>query len=668
MLELYNKQDQTENRKQKKEKSIKEKAKAIKEKEKAKATKEKEKAKAIKEKEKAKAIKEKVKKKAKAIKEKEKAKAIKEKAHKKMKNEKISIKYRGGSEENTGCNQWNADGLILRNTSYIEQIFTELIKSEKTNKFEFFWDSITEFYKKIKDQVSKDKFYSAQKIYYSTGIICEQIYEHMRMFVAFGDNPNDHSVLLGLRIYPCSFFIRKNIIIKICNNIPFNINLICEYLKDYIKNIIDFKINNDELLKKYIIQNITIYCTSDVSHRLILVITPTDTEDTNDVEIAIIDPGSFSTNYTGDVLFDTTYKIFKCLDKKDITAHNGRKYKIVCPQLDSVMDVQLMLSVGNNREGACAIIAYLIVNTMIYMKIKAREAIQLISTIIVRKFMLQESIVSFADGYLLYLFNIHKSPHLRPTCKMDDDEEANKKLEERFFELISKKVVKETGSSFFVDFGVVKNAIKSYISSPYSIRVPFEKIESYSGEQVVLEDTPAIKTPWYLEHNIRWLFKGVDVVNITPIYVPEEGLVPFKTVYPITPFTTEVRINYTDGYKTIDRVDSIYNFTPVIYTNKNDIIQLVQKELTAIKTDNQFIQNFINLKIGEMIYLKVKPVFRWVYFSKFLKQIYPDFNYSYETLGNSAFISKIGESYIDSLIKYYTPHLPHTTQKNHRSA
>jgi hypothetical protein len=65
-----------------------------------------------------------------------------------------------------------------------------------------------------------------------------------------------------------------------------------------------------------------------------------------------------------------------------------------------------MLSVGNGRVGACTILSTLLVHVMVYMRINSKKAVNLISTIIVRKFIMKESIEPFADGYLIFLYNL----------------------------------------------------------------------------------------------------------------------------------------------------------------------------------------------------------------------------------------------------------------------
>jgi hypothetical protein len=202
------------------------------------------------------------------------------------------------------------------------------------------------------------------------------------------------------------FFIKKAFKLEICNSILSNIRLVCAHIKTYITKMISFmKMKN---IDRYIIQNVVVVCNKrNAAHRLMIVISPNDTESNLVREIALIDPGSRSVYKTSDFLYQITHQIYKCLDNNKITTSDDKtSYRIECPQLDSITSIQTMLSVNEKRTGACTVVTYLIVNVMVYMRINSQEALNIISATIVKKFILGQSIVNFADGYLLYLYNV----------------------------------------------------------------------------------------------------------------------------------------------------------------------------------------------------------------------------------------------------------------------
>jgi hypothetical protein len=98
---------------------------------------------------------------------------------------------------------------------------------------------------------------------------------------------------------------------------------------------------------------------------------------------------------------------------------------------------------------------------------------------------------------------------------------------------------------------------------------------------------------------------------------------------------------------------SIYEFPDIDltmpYLQKGNIVSRVHKELIALTAENPIIQEFINLKIGEILYMKVNDEHYHIkeYLINKYKMDVPDFETDPVT-----FINLIGESYRSELNNY----------------
>jgi hypothetical protein len=551
---------------------------------KAKAQKEKEKAKLVKEKAKAKAKLVKEKEKAKLVKEKEKAKLVKiqnggnryatnmynyhkyMKMHKDLPYDVSNIDHFFANEATKFFNDAYTNKEVLHDTVYKDYskekytpIIDKLVSSNKSNKFEEFWDNIV-------------KLYTIGEY----NIITTDVYEEMRASVAVDDLYD--SRIMSKVCHNC-IFLNGTLRFEICKPIQFSELDICNHITTYITKLLKFK-QTSEYNDKYFLQNIGVVCANGGAHRLKLIITPDD-------EISIIDPDSISLNYSGyDEFFDNLYKIYKRLEKIEILVSH-KKYSIVLPQLDSALNIQTMLSVGDiDRKGACTIISNLIVHVMVHMCISSKKAVNLISTTIVRKFILNTSVESFADGYLLFLYNIgfYNDPTNQPLINKPE-------VAETLEDFLKTLTLEMKGDDFLP--GLYKKLFTKAKDSPQ--RIPLEKLSLISPMRspVAVKKTRPTFLDMFKKTILPWK-KGTkfnlkpDLENKTPIYVTNLGLMPFKTVCPLVP-----KLSQEDPF-----------VLPEPFIKNVGDKELLENEIEKITKHEEHITGFIYAKIGEILIVK----------------------------------------------------------------
>jgi hypothetical protein len=453
-------------------------------------------------------------------------------------------------------------------STYEDNKIDKLVSSDNNNKFEEFWDNITYLYNETEKKKEEDFKIETED------------YEEMRCNVAL-DTANDNRI--NSKIFHNCILLDASLTIEICNDINFPILKICEYIISYINKLLNFKTKYND---KYFLQNISVRCEKKGSHRLKLIITPDD-------EISIIDPGSTSLKYDGGsgVLFDNLYKFYKQLEVMPL--HNN-KY-IVFPQLDSALDIQEMLSVSDTRKGACTIISNLIVHVMVYMRITSKKAVHLISTTIVRKFILGIAVDKFADGYLLFLYNIG-------FCKLKNTPLINNvDVKNDIADFFKSDVgdLKMIGDSLFD--GIYNKIHRTFIPIKSPIRIPLNKLPTLSPIiRLPTNEDPSSNQFLNIFKNIRLRWKRGTTFNLkpdsvenkTPIYYTESGLMPFKTLCPI------VQIKSKTEETPFECIENL------IITNEN--IMLLEEEINMIAQHkaNIFISEYIYIKIGEFLIVK----------------------------------------------------------------
>ena len=213
-----------------------------------------------------------------------------------------------------------------------------------------------------------------------------------------------------------------------------------------------------------------------------------------------------------------------------------------------------MLDVNAKRVGACAIIAKLIPHVMVNMKVNSLKAIRIITTTIVRKFLLCESNIPFADGYTTFIYNMHSY--------------SGKEV----------PIMEDTAKPYM---RLVANFVKENELEP-------PQIISKETDLFALFMSKFTKDKFYRYSKVPTDL-GVDVQ--TSLYIDKDGLMPFPTYWKLT----EKKCNGMpkDG----DKMCLIPQETVVN-------IELIKTELKSIMNKNKFIRRFIYIKIGEIIYLK----------------------------------------------------------------
>lgn len=437
-------------------------------------------------------------------------------------------------------------------TDIEKNIINSLVSSESGNKFEYFWDNIVRLYEignfpKIKTAV----------------------YEEMRKAVAV----DIYDIISSKVFYNC-VIIPSDLVIQVetCDDLLELQEKINEHIIHNISSLLRFKqkLYND----KYIIQNISLQCVNGGAHRLKIIITPDD-------YISFIDPNSSSLIYTGySAMFDNLYIIYKSLESITFTV-SGKDYTISCPQLDSTTNIQAMLSVGDSdRIGACTIISNLIIHVMIHMHVSSLKAINLISTTIVRKFLVNESVEPFADGYLIFLYNMSLCENTKKPLITLPDVKKNIDDYVKTVTLTFKDNSSNIGSFDFVD------------------RVPLDKLADMSPIRKSTEPQVIPKKSFFSRIKLPWrtgtVFNLKEEFNKkTPIYYTSEGLMPFPTAVPLTP---EKSSDVPFSIPSLDNLDK----DTLLYKKT-----LLENEINAIKANgNVFINLFINNKIGEILIIK----------------------------------------------------------------
>jgi hypothetical protein len=508
-----------------------------------------------------------------------------------------------------------------------------LLTPSHTNRIEPFFDKIQEIYK--------------LKLELDNKPIDDETYEFMRLsniFDYYSGNP-----ILN-RVFRECILIPKVFALQVCNyikmNAKFQILVNAFLIRNHVEKIIDFAIQNN-FTDKYIIQDVRVDCKDKGGHQLKIVISP-------DKTISFIDPNSqFITEHIDtNVLFYNLTEMYKELEKEDNQIkRSGGKWAFIMPQLDSLSNIQSMLSVNNKRIGACTIVSILIAHIMIYMKISALKAVSLLSTIIVRKFLLRESIVPFADGYTVFLYNLfsyNRSPKeplsFRPKIrkKLVDFVNVNEmefSIEYNYNENLWKIAKELTDLKKIGDF-MMKYVTKNKASI---IRTPLRKIDTISAvKAVAVDDDKKIKL--YKNFSVPWNKKKFDLVEKidakTPLFSTDTGLMPFeKTVYKITP---SLEINKIE--KDANRILNT--------TNKNETIEMLTKEIDAIDVDkdqkrtyknpNTILRNSIILKIGEILYSnKINE--------KYIKEKHEFLDFKDE-FGMKILLNKLGNKYYKHLL------------------
>ena len=444
-----------------------------------------------------------------------------------------------------------------------KNIIDKLVSSDNNNKFEEFWDNITYLYDKQADLYKTQQGGLEFKIE-------ERDYEEMRVTVAVDASYENR---INSNVFHNCIILDVYLGIEICDDMRFPLDNICEHIINYINKLLEFKKNNYN--DKYFLQDIGISC-GDSGHRLKLIITPAD-------EISIIDPGSTSLSNSGySTLFNNLYKLYK---KLEVTPLNNKSC-IVFPQLDSALDIQYMLSVSEDRMGACTIISNLIVHVMVNMRITSKKAVNLISTTIVRKFIMNISIESFADGYLLFLYNIafYKNPGNKPFINNEDV----KTNITNFFKNDVGDLEMRGDSMVLRIYNNIRRNFAHPVNSPQ--RVPLEKLQTTSPMRTPTIKDPflnifkTIKLPW--KKGTRFNLKK-DLIHKTPIYDEKSGLMPFET--------------YCNKFL----VKSSETERPFVFTKKKRLTatdrDLLKKEIDGIEKHNEILLDFIYPKIGEVL-------------------------------------------------------------------
>lgn len=385
-----------------------------------------------------------------------------------------------------------------------KNILRNLTVSNKKNTFEEFWDNITELYKASGYSDISTKEYEEMRV---TNALDAQYFSKIQ----YGVFPN------CIVIHPLDNFELND---------RFQVQLVCTKLTKYFTNLLNF-INT----KKYIIQDLGL-----PDHRISCVISRN--------EIAIIDPNSMLIESVESYIDNTN--LFKCIDNTKIKTKNGLEYTIVCPQLHSMTNILTLLNVSSKRIGACTIVARMIPQVMIYMKIPALKAIQIITTEIVRKLLLHKSIVPFADGYTTFLYNIGS---YRDTIPIMEDEKKP------YIALVNK---------FFTKYGFSKPKL-------------FSKNTDYFAVFMAQLNTNK--------------FYRTDKPKNNKIYIHRNGLMPFKTYWPITSVPVKNMPVDTNGKLCL---------IPII--EKKNAKTLLNRELDAIRSVKN--KHEVYKKIGEILYLK----------------------------------------------------------------
>lgn len=407
---------------------------------------------------------------------------------------------------------------------YQQNIIYNLTVSSTKNTFEEFWDNITGLYK-------------------SSGYnnISVKEYEEMR-----GTNALDSFYFSKIEyaIYPRCIVIHLLDTFEV--NDKFQVQLVCTKLNIYFTNLLNFT-EIEKLNNKYIIQRL-----GTPNHAISCIISHSPY-----YEIAIIDPNSMLLEVTN----HNITSLFKCIDNKKIKTAYGNEYTIVCPQLHSMVNIQGLLHVSSKRIGACTIIAKLIPQVMIYMKVPSLKAIQIITTTILRKILSGESIVPFADGYTAYLFNIGSYRDPRHKIPIMEDE---------------KKPYIALAKKFFTKYGFKKPNLFSKNTDYFAV---------FMGE--------LNNNKFYRNSPTRSPIHELEIPKNKKLYIDRNGFMPFKTYWPITSVPVK--------NMPIDKNGALA-LIPIL--EQKNAKSLITNELNAIRSIKKHFMYSVYDKIGEILYLK----------------------------------------------------------------
>lgn len=309
-------------------------------------------------------------------------------------------------------------------------IITNLITSSENNDFSYLWRKIIKHYA-LNSKTLKDSEFEDQRL----NIAC-----HSQMDIL-------HT------LFASSSYILPNIMFQMCreNHTDFICeDLISYYLVQLVK--VAEKVNNGK--KVYFIRRVSFRCKKDDSHTIMIILSPYDNT------ISFVDPVSSKVSENDDDFFKTLHTIYRCLDGNVIN-----DYKIVCPQLYSSYDIQSMLTVNEQRNGACAIISILIIHAMIYTQSTSLDAINNIGSLIKKKSFEK---YKFIDGYTIFLNTIieeHIDANRNNWIFLDEDTFQTFNNEKEYLGLLN-KLRSENKISWiqhrFLSLNYINTSLKGY--------------------------------------------------------------------------------------------------------------------------------------------------------------------------------------------------------------